>query len=98
MPGRILQQGEVAVVDGAFELVYDPTALQQLFPSIDLVGRDDSGAGLADTVLITLFADGDGDAGPWYRATTVSLQGELVAVGGRLRPEGPRLPGGRVSP
>jgi hypothetical protein len=98
MPGFILEQGTVPVDGGEFELIYDPNYVKRRRANLDLVGRDDFGPGLSDTILITLFATGSGDEGPWYRAGTVSIQGEQVAVGSRVLPEGPRRPAGRVSP
>ena len=98
MPGFILSQGTVQADGRDFELVYDPVALNQGHPNIDLVGRSDSVPGLSDTILITVFATGTDDDGPWYRAGAVSLQGEQVAVGQRVLPERPRRPSHRLLP
>jgi hypothetical protein len=88
MPGWILEEGTVATSKDSFEISYDPVTLQQRFPNLDLVGREVAGPGLADTVLITMYANG--------RAATVSLQGQQVAVGDQLLPPRPRHAGGRV--
>jgi hypothetical protein len=80
IPGFILDQGQVAPSDGVFEVTYDPEVLHQRFPNVDLVEREYGTTGLADTVLITLLATGPESA----RATTVSIQGEHVAVGKRV--------------
>jgi hypothetical protein len=98
VPGFILHQGAVPDSDGEFELIYDPSYVNQRRSNLDLMGRDDYGPGLSDTVLITLFAEGSSDEGPWYRTGTVSIQGELVAVGSRVLPEAPRRPAGRLVP
>jgi hypothetical protein len=98
IPGWVLDQGELDVDEGAFEVIYDPDALHAVFPNLDLVGRDEQRDGLSDTVLITVFATGETDGEPWYRAATVSLQGQQVAVNGSLLPEVPRRAGGRRSP
>jgi hypothetical protein len=99
MPGRILEQDAVTENNGRFEVVYDPEALALLHPNLDLVSRVDGGPGLADTVLITLLAvtdDGGGETS--FSAATVSLQGEQVAVGERILPEGPRRGRRRLRP
>ncbi len=88
MPGWILEQGMATTSGDSFEIVYDPVTLQQRFPNIDLVGRDAAGPGLADTVLITMYAN--------QRAATVSLEGQQVAVGDQLLPPRPRHAGGRA--
>ena len=102
MPGTILEQGEVEPVGRTFEIVYDPVTLQQDFPNIDLIGRDDRRPGLADTISIGMLLSGEADAATEYYANTVTLQGQRVFVGG----DGqgfedlltPRRSGGRVTP
>lgn len=102
MPGTILEQGEVEPVDGRFEIVYDPVALRQDFPNIDLIGRDDRRPGLADTIMISMLMRWESGPVSVSRANTVTIQGQRIFVGGDgqgfrdLR--APRQSGGRVTP
>jgi len=102
MPGTILEQGEVEPVGRKFEIVYDPVALKQDFPNIDLMGRDDRRPGLADTIIIGMLLSGEADTATVYYANTVTLQGQRVFVGGDGQGfedlSTPRRSGGRVSP
>jgi hypothetical protein len=81
MPGYILEQGQVAASGGTYELTFDPAALHEDFPNLDLVGRDDPEAGLADTFAIGLLMRGQTGGGTIYRANTVTIQGEQVFIG-----------------
>ena len=100
MPGQILESGQVAASGGRFEVLYDPVALQQDFPNVDLIGRDGYRAGLADTIWIGLLLEGKVEGTPTYRAAVVTLQGEEVSVGARLPPlpTAPRSASGRRVP
>jgi hypothetical protein len=81
MPGYILAQGQVTPTQGVYSVVFDPTALHEDFPNLDLVGRDDWGPGLADTFVIGLLMEGKGGGRTVYRANTVTIQGEQVFIG-----------------
>ena len=81
IPGYILEQGQVLPSGGTYQVVYDPVALHEDFPNLDLTDRDDGDPGLADTVSIGLLLRGTGSGGVVYRANTVTLQGEQVFVG-----------------
>jgi hypothetical protein len=81
MPGFILEHGQVAPSGGAYHITFDPVALHEDFPNLDLVGRDDLGAGLADTFAIGLLLRGQSGVRTVYRANTVTIQGEQVFVG-----------------
>jgi hypothetical protein len=82
IPGYILQQGQVTPSGKTYRIVLDPVALQQDYPNLDLVGRDDWRAGLADTISVGLLLRGrQGDAAI-YRANTITFQGDQVYVGG----------------
>ncbi|MBI5567593.1 MAG: hypothetical protein HY870_22025, partial [Chloroflexi bacterium] len=52
MPGYILKHAQIAASGGTFQIVFDPVALAQDYPNLDLIGRDDWQAGLADTFTI----------------------------------------------
>jgi hypothetical protein len=78
MPGVILEQGQAEIIGNQFSFTFDPEALNQDFPNLDLVGRDNFGAGLSDTVFISLLLQGDGSSGDVFRAAEVTLQGEQV--------------------
>ncbi len=81
MPGYILAQGQVTPTQGAYSVVFDPAALHEDFPNLDLVGRDDWGPGLADTFAIGLLMEGKDEGRTVYRANTVTIQGEQVFIG-----------------
>jgi hypothetical protein len=78
MPGYILQRGLATVSDGSFSFEFDPQALNETFPNLDLAGRDDLAPGLADTISISLLLQGTEGAVTRHKAATVVLQGEQV--------------------
>jgi len=78
MPGYILEHGRVT---NTHQITFDPTALHQDFPNLDLVGRDEWRAGLADTFAIGLLLQGHGGSGVVFRANTITIQGEQVFIG-----------------
>ncbi len=80
MPGYILEHGQVTPVGGTYTIVFDPVALQEDFPNLDLVGREDGSPGLADTFAIGLLLQGQSGGSTVYRANTITLQGEQVFV------------------
>jgi len=80
MPGMLLEQGELAPSsEGSFSLILDWNALHRRFPNLDLIGRDDYSAGLADTFSITMIAV-DVDDQP-VAGGTITIQGERVYHG-----------------
>ena len=81
MPGFILAHGQVTPTLGTYTIVFDPVALHDDFPNLDLVGRDDYSPGLADTFAISLLLRGQRGGETVYRANTVTIQGEQVFVG-----------------
>jgi hypothetical protein len=81
MPGYILAHGQATVSGDTYQITFDPAALQNDFPNLDLVGRDGHGPGLSDTFAIGLLLRGERDGETVYRANTVTLQGEQVYVG-----------------
>jgi hypothetical protein len=82
MPGFILTQGQTSADDGVYRLTFDPVALHQDFPNLDLVGRDSPDQpGLADTFSIGLLLQAQKqDGAPEYRANTITLQGDQVFI------------------
>jgi hypothetical protein len=84
MSGFILKQGQVTPTDGIYRFTFDPVALHNDFPNLDLEGRDDWRPGLSDTFSIGLILSGvDGD-GSIYLANTITIQGNQVYVGNNL--------------
>jgi hypothetical protein len=81
IPGCILEHGQVLPSGATYRVVYDPVALHEDFPNLDLTDRDDGDPGLADTVSIGLLLQGVHHDRAVYRANTVTLQGEQVFVG-----------------
>jgi hypothetical protein len=81
MPGYILDQGRATVRGNSFEFAFDPEALHQDFPNLDLADRDGHWApGLSDTFLIGILLQGRDGGAEVYRATTITIQGERVYV------------------
>ena len=80
MPGVILDQGQADINGGQFSFTFDPAALNQDFPNLDLMGRDNHEAGLSDTVFIGLLLQGQESSEDVFRAAAVTLQGEQVFV------------------
>ncbi len=77
MPGYILEQGTVSAAGDTFTVTYDPVALHDDFPNIDLTAFDAYRPGLADQIWISFVVvteDGNAFAG------TVTLHGEEVLV------------------
>jgi hypothetical protein len=82
MPGYILQHGQATIDGGTYEIVFDPQALYEDFPNLDLQGRDGmGGAGLSDTFAIGLLLRGESGGNTVYRANTITIQGEQVFIG-----------------
>lgn len=82
MPGFILKEGTLYPTGGSFTIIYDPLALHQEFPNLDLTARDANLPGLADPVLVTFLLAGDGTGGKVYRAGAVFFLGEEVMAAG----------------
>jgi len=82
MPGYILMHGHAAIQGNMYQIVFDPVALQQDFPNLDLNGRDANGQpGLADTFAIGLLLQAQEGRSTVYQANTVTLQGDQVFIG-----------------
>jgi hypothetical protein len=81
MPGYILEHGQVSPNGGTYQILFDPAALHDDFPNLDLTGRDGHRAGLADTFSIALLLKGQSDGKTVFSANTVTLQGQQVFVG-----------------
>ncbi|MCU0519079.1 MAG: hypothetical protein MUF84_00050 [Anaerolineae bacterium] len=81
MPGFILSHGQVTPVNGAYHILFDPTALAQDFPNLDLISRGDLDVpGLSDTFAIGLLLRGQRGEEPVYRASAITIQGQQVYV------------------
>ena len=76
-----LRRHREAPSGGIYQITFDPTALHQDFPNLDLIGRDEWRAGLADTFAIGLLLRGQRGGETIYRANTITIQGEQVFVG-----------------
>jgi hypothetical protein len=80
MAGFVLERGQAAISGDTYRVVFDPVALHEDFPNLDLVGRDDRLPGLADTFAIGLLLRGQREGHAVYRANTVTIQGEQVFI------------------
>jgi hypothetical protein len=81
MPGYILAHGQATIDGDTYQLIFDPIALQQEFPNLDLLGRDSHKAGLSDTFAIGLLLQGQRGDSAIFRANTITVQGEQLFVG-----------------
>jgi hypothetical protein len=82
MPGYILEHGQLETSGDTFRITFDPEALHDIFPNLDLIGRDAPWeAGLADTIAINLLLQGQSQTGSIYLANTITLQGNQVFIG-----------------
>ena len=77
MPGHLLDSGAVDMIGGWTKIVYDPLALRQTFPNIDISGRTGDNAGLADTVWLNVLFETDN--GGFY-ARQFTLQGPDLLI------------------
>lgn len=80
MSGFVLEQGQMTPSSGRYQVVFDPVALHEDYPNLDLRGRDSGEPGLADTFAIGLLLRGDRGAQKVYQGNTVTIQGEQVFV------------------
>lgn len=95
MPGYILAHGQATLnsdniqspisnlqysISNTYQITFDPVTLQQDFPNLDLLGRDEHRPGLADTFAIGLLLRGQKDGSAVYQANTLTFQGEQVFV------------------
>jgi hypothetical protein len=79
MAGYILDQGQALVRGNSFEFTFDPVALHQDYPNLDLLSRGSYwGPGLSDTFMIGLLLQGQSGGQDVYAATTITIQGERV--------------------
>jgi hypothetical protein len=86
MPGYILEHGQATIDGDVYHLIFDPVALHQDYPNLDLVGRDEPRPGLADTVSLGLLLRGQAGGQAVYRANTLTFQGQQVFVGDAVSP------------
>jgi hypothetical protein len=82
MPGYILKHGQAAISGGKYQFLFDPVALHEDYPNLDLVGRDQHGAGLSDTFSMGILLRGQQGNQTVYRANTITIQGDQVTIGG----------------
>ncbi len=81
MPGYVLEHGQFLPTGKTYQVIFDPVALNEDFPNVDLIGRDGYQAGLADTFTISLMLKGQVNGEVVYGANTVTLQGQQVYMG-----------------
>jgi len=65
-------------------------ALHEDFPNLDLTGRDEWRAGLADTIAIGLLLQSRSGGSTIYRANTITIQGDQVFIGDDPPPDLPK--------
>jgi len=82
MPGFILEEGVITPAGDTVTITYDPVALHEDFPNLDLKAKLADRPGLTDPVLITFLLAGRHSDGSVQRAGVVFLEGEEVFIGG----------------
>ena len=82
MPGFVLDQGTIASAGTVFTIPYDPLALHEDYPNLDLKAKDANVPGLADPVLITYLVSGREGGHEMHYAGAVFLNGDEVQVPG----------------
>jgi hypothetical protein len=82
MAGYILDHGQVKTEGNTFRITFDPAALHDDFPNLDLIGRDaPEQVGLADTFALSLLLQGQSETGLIFLANTITIQGDQVFIG-----------------
>jgi len=80
MPGFILDHRQASIHGNTYQFVFDPAALAQDFPNLDLTARGEMVAGLSDTFAIDILLTGQRGAEDVQRANTITIQGQQVYV------------------
>jgi hypothetical protein len=80
MPGFILQQGQAVIQGNQYTFTFDPVALAQDFPNLDLTRRDASIPGLSDTISISIMLRGQKTIESVNRTNVITIQGQQVYV------------------
>ena len=79
MPGFVLERGSATPDNGSVAISYDPVALHDDFPNIDLTARHDHVPGLADEIFVSVLISGIDQSGqPVYAAKHLTLVGEDI--------------------
>jgi hypothetical protein len=76
MPGFILDTGTLTPTGNTFTIDFDPLALHQEFPNLDLKAKDAIWPGLSDPVLISFLLSGDHAGERVHRAGALFLNGD----------------------
>jgi hypothetical protein len=91
MPGYILEQDHLTPTGSTFTIPYDPLALHDDYPNLDLKGRDADQPGLADPVLISFLLSGRQAGHQHYYAGALFLNGDDVQIPGASPPSAGHL-------
>ena len=78
MPGQVLDQGEVAPVDGGWEYPFEPVQLAVAFPNLDVRAFGSGEWELSDTVVFQFFLEAERDGQPVYDALRLVLRDETL--------------------
>ena len=92
MSGFLLDQGQLGVDQGAFSYRYDPVALHQAFPNLDIeiisehrTFRPWTEPEAVDTIQLSLYAEGETNGRIEQRARAITLQGMRLLVPNSIR-------------
>lgn len=77
MSGFLLEQGDINVISDTFRYIFDPLALHQDFPNLDVGEAPACCPELVDTITLSFLLTGKDEAGhPVQRASRIDLQGQ----------------------
>lgn len=81
IPGAVLDQGYLPVVDGKFEYFFNPAAMNNRIQTYDTVNRNTGKVEIGDVVHLTFFSKERSPLGPTYHSfARVIMRGTRVLV------------------
>ena len=89
-PGAVIAQGELPVVAGKFNLVFDPVAVHAKVPLYDIVNNTTGAAQIGRVVHVTFFSQEFSGGQSFYDVTRVLLRGTTVLAARELLPDAER--------
>jgi len=81
MPGAVIDQGYLPVIDGKFEYFFNPSAIHHRIKTYDIVNRVTGRPEIGDVVHLTFFSEERSPLGPIYHSyCRVIIRGTRVIV------------------
>jgi hypothetical protein len=91
MPGAVIEQGELPVLDGKFTYVFDPAAVHAKVPLYDIVNNTTGAPQVGRVLHLTFFSQEVNAAGAFYDSARVILRGTSMNSPRELLPNAPLL-------